>query len=269
MARNQATEKTELIQNDDLKIQVFEELEYVWVRRGKFWMGATEGDKVAAYSENPRHSVRLTKGFWMTRGPVTVEAYRRFCKAIHKELPEYAGFRQGDDHPVVKVNWTDAAAYCEWVGGRLPTEAEWEYAARGGEDGNNYPWGNRISPKKANYYGKGQVWKGTSPVGSFPPNGYGLYDMAGNVWEWCADWFEDKYYSKSPRSDPEGPREKTNSRVIRGGSWGSNARFLRISGRARVGPQIRGSLQGFRCVREEGASTEVKPARTRRRNAGW
>ena len=173
MARNQTTGNTELSQDGNLKIEVFEELEYVWVRQGRFWMGASDGDKAAADSENPRHNVRLTKGFWMTRGPVTVEAYRRFCKAVHKELPEYAGVQQGDDHPVVKVNWTDSFAYCEWVGGRLPTEAEWEYAARGGEDGNKYPWGDRISPQKANYYGKGQAWKGTSPVGSFPPNGYG------------------------------------------------------------------------------------------------
>ena len=269
MARNQVAAKTELSRNGNLKIDVFEELEYVWVPRGRFWMGANEGDKAAAESENPRHHVRLTKGFWMTRGPVTVEAYRRFCKAIHKELPEYAGFEQKEDHPVVKVNWADASAYCEWVGGRLPTEAEWEYAARGGQDGNNYPWGNRVSPQKANYYGKGQNWKGTSPVGSFAPNEYGLYDMAGNVWEWCADWFHDSYYSKSPRTDPDGPHEKTNARVIRGGSWGSSSRFLRISVRGRVGPQIRGSLQGFRCVREEGASMEVKPTRSRRRNAGW
>ncbi len=269
MARNQVTKKKSLSQNGNLKIEVFEELEYVWVPRGSFWMGAPEGDKVAAESENPRHKVRLTKGFWMTRGPVTVEAYRRFCKAIHKELPEYAGFEQGNDHPVSKVNWTDAAAYCEWVGGRLPTEAEWEYAARAGEDGNNYPWGDRISHLKANYYGKCQAWKGTSPVGSFPANAYGLYDMAGNLWEWCADWYEENYYSKSPKSDPDGPKEKTNARVIRGGSWGSSSRFLRVSTRARVGPQIRGSLQGFRCVREDGAATEVKPTRTRRRNAGW
>ena len=155
MAHNQVAAKTELSRNGNLKIEVFEELEYVWVPRGRFWMGANEGDKSAAESENPRHYVRLTKGFWMTRGPVTVEAYRRFCKAVHKELPEYAGFEQKEDHPVVKVNWADASAYCEWVGGRLPTEAEWEYAARGGQDGNNYPWGNRVSPQKANYYRQG------------------------------------------------------------------------------------------------------------------
>lgn len=132
-------------------------------------------------------------------------------------------------HPVVHVSWLDAAGFCEWSGTRLPTEAEWEYAARGGRNGHHFPWGDEREPGGEHLMNvfQGQFpavnttadgWVSTCPVGTFPANGFGLHEMTGNVWEWCADWFDPGYYSRSPRRDPTGPGNGQ-SRVIRGGSY--------------------------------------------------
>ena len=134
------------------------------------------------------------------------------------------------EHPVVHVSWNDAMAYCAWGGRRLPTEAEWEYAARGGLAGKRYAWGDDLHPQDGKH--RCNIWQGefpllnteadgylgTAPVGSFPPNGYGLYDTSGNVWEWCQDWFLPKYYRNSPDNDPQGPTIGA-GRVMRGGSY--------------------------------------------------
>jgi formylglycine-generating enzyme required for sulfatase activity len=159
------------------------------------------------------------------------------------------------DHPIVRVTWDEAKAYCEWAGGTsggLPTEAQWEYAARGGQDGLKYPWGNQIAPENANY--RGSKWKGTSPVRSYPANGWGLYDMAGNVWEWAADWYDRDYYGTlpldKPAEDPRGPDRPTGVRVLRGGSFDGDSRYLRATNRVRNVPDSRLTLIGFRCVRE-------------------
>ena len=213
---------------------------YVWIPPDEFWMGAVPGDRKAHDFEKRRHRVRITKGFWMSETPVTVAEYRRFAKTSGKP-----------DHPVVGVTWDEAKAYCEWAGGRLPTEAEWEYAARGGKDRAKYPWGNQITPENANY--TGSKWKGTSPVKAYPPNNWGLYDMAGNVWEWLADWFDEHYYQTQPADkpvdDPRGPQEGT-VRVLRGGSFNGDPWFLRASFRYRFLPDYRTHYFGFRCVRE-------------------
>ena len=170
-----------------------------------------------------------------------------------------------ENHPMVAVTWFGAKAYCEYYGWRLPTEAEWEKAARGGLVGKKYPWGDNITHNEANYYGTGgndDKWSGTSPVGSFAPNGYGLYDMAGNVWEWCADEYDSGYYSKSLKNNPKGPgiaitlgnNNFTNvytMRVIRGGAWRYSPSYLRCACRLGYVPTLTYYYLGFRCSQDQ------------------
>ncbi len=229
-------------------------LEYVGIPPGTFRMGATARDSEADTDEKPPHPVRISRGFWLGQTPVTVGAYKRFAAEAKVKMPEAPFFNPGwqkDDHPIVNVSWTEAQAYCMSVGGGLPTEAEWEYAARGGKEGLKYPWGDTISPENANY--TGSKWKGTSPVGTYPANSWGLRDMAGNVWQWVADRYDPKYYStlsaQGPTPDPPGPPRGA-ERVVRGGSCYYVARDARVSSRGRLGPGNRDGDIGFRCVRE-------------------
>ena len=149
------------------------------------------------------------------------------------------------------MSWNDAKAYCDWVAGRLPTEAEWEYAGRGGRDGSIYPWGNGISHENANY-GKDpggplaegrDRWEYTSPATSFAPNGFGLYDMAGNALEWCSDWYDG--------ADSTGPASGEKMRVVRGGCWIDPPKKLRLSFRFGITPMTVSSGVGFRCVQDD------------------
>ena len=242
-----AAQEPEIVEPGTVRTNPKDSLEYVWIAPGAFQMGAVEGDDQATAAEKPKHPVTISKGLWLSRGPVTVEAYQRFVNFTGAKMPAAPDFNSGwgkQDHPIVKVSWVDAVAYCEWAGGRLPTEAEWEYAARGGKDGFIYPWGNEISKKNANYHPS----DGPSSVGSYPANVFGLYDMAGNVQEWCSDWYDEGYYSKSPDTDPPG-RSHGPWRVLRGGSWDLNPRNLRASSRNRLRPGYRYLYIGFRCVR--------------------
>ena len=165
------------------------------------------------------------------------------------------------DHPVVHVSWHDAQAYCSWAGGRLPTEAEWEYAARGGLVQQPYPWGSELTPDGRHLM---NVWQGTfpdrnsrddgyvgtSPVRAFPPNAYGLHDMTGNVWEWCADWFSPHYPRSAPRRDPAGPRYGM-GRAMRGGSYLCHESYCiryRASARTSNTPESSSGNVGFRIA---------------------
>jgi sulfatase modifying factor 1 len=166
-----------------------------------------------------------------------------------------------DDHPAVHVSWNDAIAYCAWAGRRLPTEAEWEYAARGGIEGAKYPWGD--DEVDAGGW-RANIWQGdfprvntmedgfltTAPVQSFAPNGYGLWQTVGNVWEWCQDWFSPRYYAVSPASSPTGP-ERGQARVLRGGSYLCHISYCnryRNSARSQNTPDSSMGNAGFRTV---------------------
>jgi formylglycine-generating enzyme required for sulfatase activity len=165
------------------------------------------------------------------------------------------------DHPVVHVSWSDAQAFCRWGGTRLPTEAEWEYAAAGGLGSPTFPWGDELEPRGEHRMNVFQGtfpagntaadgWVGTAPVDTYAPNGYGLYNMTGNVWEWCADWFDAGYYRRSPRRDPTGPNGGTH-RVMRGGSYlchASYCRRYRVAARSANTPDSSTGNLGFRVV---------------------
>jgi iron(II)-dependent oxidoreductase len=221
---------------------------------GEFTMGRDgEGDCA------PAHMVRVGS-FYMGRHEVTNAQYLEFCRATDHPLPELWGmeeFRCGPDfpdHPVVGVPWREAAAYAAWAGGRLPTEAEWEYAARGGLVDMDYPNGPEINPTLANYFIRDPAQRdhyigGTVPVGSYPPNRYGLHDMAGNVVEWVADWYDAEYYGAGASTNPPGP-ETGKFRVIRGGGWHSGPYCNRVYYRNALPAQWVDFAVGFRCAKD-------------------
>ena len=199
--------------------------------------------------DRPAHKVRLD-AYWMDSTEVTHAAYAEFLAATGHRAPYH--WLDGKmpkrlaSHPVYNVEWADAQSFCHWKGKRLPTEAEWERAARGGLEEAKYPWGDEAPARdKARY----STPKGTQPVGGHPANDYGLHDMAGSVAEWCQDWFERTYYSTSPAENPQGPSEGM-YRIIRGGAWSDGPARITVFFRNWVRPNQRTPNLGFRCVRD-------------------
>jgi formylglycine-generating enzyme required for sulfatase activity len=214
---------------------------------GEFVMGREgQGDN------SPAHKVRIS-AFHLDRCEVTNAQYEAFCKATGTDLPMFWGmdtFRSGPgypNHPVVGVSWSDARDYARWCGKRLPTEAEWEYAARGGLAGMPYVTGNTLDSSKVNFTRSQQG--GPVRVGSYAPNGYGLHDMAGNVLEWVADRYDTEYFKNSPPQDPPGP-EKGRFRVIRGGGWHTGPGCMGVGYRNALPSNWLDFNVGFRCARD-------------------
>jgi len=230
----------------------------IYIPAGEFVMGSPSdaGD----LDETPQHPVYLD-GYFIGKYEITVAQFKKFCALTGYSMPKQPSWNE-DNYPVVNVLWYDAVAYCEWAGLRLPTEAEWEKSARG-TDGRKYPWGNNEPYHDGVYYANyGGVydtttgsWEGdsadgyyyTAPVGSFPQGAspYGCMDMAGNVWEWCLDWYDEDYYSESPYENPQGP-DSGFFRVIRGGGWVSPGRSLRVANRNSPDLGTRYCEAGFR-----------------------
>lgn len=208
--------------------------------------------------------------YYMYQTEVTVSQYRKFCEATKRVMPEEPSSKWQDTHPMVNVTWYDAKAYADWAGASLPTNAQWEKAARGG-DGRLYPWGNDWPPpaKAVNIYDKAAQkmfgaeeedrssglivtyndgFAETSPVGSFTANPYGVYDLAGNAWEWCADWYSGEYNNNVPAKNPIGPATGE-ERVLRGGCWGDlGPGDFSVTLKYCYTPADRIYSFGFRCV---------------------
>jgi formylglycine-generating enzyme required for sulfatase activity len=223
----------------------------VLVDSGSFLMGATNADREANIDERPQHTVSL-EAFWIDRTEVTNGQYQACVAAGVCRPSRFASDQRlnGANQPVVGVDWQSAGAYCSWVGARLPTEAEWEKAARG-TAGAMYPWGNNApSCGKANYWVEPSGCKGApAAVGAYLAGAspYGVLDMAGNVWEWVSDWYDEGYYSRSPSSDPQGPGSGSR-KVVRGGSWDDSVGGIRAANRHRENPGASARDLGFRCA---------------------
>ena len=246
-------------------------LSYVWIPPGSFTMGCSPGDSQCGPNEKPSHGVTLTRGFWIGQTPVTVAAYKRFATETGKDMPAAPPFNADwarDNMPIANVTWEESQDFCRWSGGRLPTEAEWEYAARGGNTETRYgplddvAWyadnsgrqrldsAQMFRDEKANFANRiTENGNGGHEVALKRANGFGLYDTLGNVWEWVNDWYDATYYQNSPSQDPSGP-STGQLRGLRGGSWINPPVSVRVSYRPAFRPNLKNGIAGVRCVGE-------------------
>ena len=261
----------------DLKLNPKDGQRYAWIPPGKFTMGCSPGDSECQDWENPAHEVEISKGFWLGQTAVTVGAWKRYRSATGKPpLPTMDTMGRnnlneasGDENmPIVFISWDETSDFCHWGGGRLPTEAEWEHAARAGSTGSRHgsldsiAWHGDNSGKRR--IDSAQFWtsdrrnypkrlfengNGAHPAGLKEPNAWKLYDMQGNVWQWVSDWYDEKYYAQAEKVDPHGPPSGT-SRAVRGGSWFDFPRNVRVSFRGRYKPANRSFNIGCRCAWE-------------------
>ncbi len=216
----------------------------VLIPEGTFMMGSPEGTGLP--SEQPRHKVHV-KAFYMDKYLVTFDEYDDFCHKTARLPLDDLNFGRGS-RPAIGMDWAAANDYAKWFGKRLPTEAEYEWAARGGID-TVYFFGNDPAPLGDYAWYNDNSGNKTHPVGEKRPNPYGLYDILGNVDEWCSDWFGIDYYSVSPVEDPQGPDRGT-EKVVRGGSWWGSPNFLRVTCRSAAKPEGGYRQNGFRCVKD-------------------
>ena len=233
---------------------VFAAGDRVEIPAGTFVMGRTKltaDDKTTMrpkvlLDDRPAHEVSIS-GFLLDKYEVTNVKYAAFVKATGHRFPYHwlqGSYSPGTEQlPVYNVSWDDAHQYCQWAGGRLPSEAEWEYAARGGKAGLDYPGGDKVDATQARF----NVTEGPVDVGKYAPNAFGLFDMAGNVSEWTADWFDGAYYGRGENADPKGP-SSGDYKVIRGGAWSDSPKRITVFFRNWVRPNQRTPNLGFRCA---------------------
>ena len=226
-------------------------LEWRMIPAGQNWMGCVPGDELCGDAEKPRVRIAIPQPFQLLDREVSSDDFRAYVAATSGEMPRQPEWYADGTHPVVNVTWDEAQAYCSWAGGRLPTEEEWEYAARGGLDGKLFPWGDAFTGQaNARHDLAFHQWNTTAPVGSYPPNAFGLHDMAGNVWEWTATVFTPSHSSRAESVDYD-------VRTIKGGSWDNQIGRQRLSARVGLSRKGRHNLYvGFRCAK--GAMSVVR-----------
>jgi sulfatase modifying factor 1 len=231
----------------------------VLVPAGSFqmgWLPEAKDFKFPAEYALPRHRVALSTAYYMDEHEVTIEMWERFAAATGARTPKWdlPERLSPSTMPATWMTWVEAMAYAQWTGSSLPTEAQWERAAKAGHDEYRYPWGELDNPKLRNGLGGQDGYSGLAPVKSYPPNAYGLFDMSGNAGEYCADWFLSGYYQHGSEVDPLGPAvfppdKGDPSRVVRGGSAWNSSQDLRVDARGEGLPGEGRGPVGLRCVR--------------------
>ena len=236
----------------------------VLVRGGMFWMGNKNGQ----YDEKPVHQVYISS-FYIDKYEVTTQEFCQFLNEKGNKIEGGARWVDIDDedspvvfeqnrfkpkpgkakHPMIEITWYAAHAYAKWAGKRLPTEAEWEYAAKGGQHSRGYRYSGSNNPIEVAWFDANANGR-THPVGQLKPNELGIYDMSGNVWEWCSDWYHSDYYGNSVKQNPKGPTEMLDYKLLRGGAWVSVAQQLRTTIRDYAYPYNAYYLNGFRCAKD-------------------